>query len=254
MKKAKRAVKTDYSRYIFSKKEIFINLAESAGLCWMINYLFYKSLWAYVFLLPVPFFFFQWKRRQKIQERKRVLHYQFKDALSSLCVAIQAGYSMENAVSACARDMEKLYGQKGDIVLEFHYMETQLKVSVPVEQLFTDLGVRSGIEDVENFAAIFASAKRTGGNLSGILQKTARMMGDKIDVKKEIQATLAAKKSEQMIMSAMPFVIILYMQLTSPGFLKVLYGNAFGAAAMSVCLGIYFLAYWMGQKIVNIEV
>ena len=45
------------------------------------------------------------------------------------------------------------------------------------------------------------------------------MLGDKIDVKKEIEATLAAKKSEQMIMSLMPVGIILYLQMTSPGFL-----------------------------------
>ena len=54
------------------------------------------------------------------------------------------------------------------------------------------------------------------------------MLGDKIDVKKEIEATLAAKKSEQMIMSLMPVGIILYLQMTSPGFLSVLYGNPFG--------------------------
>lgn len=254
MKKVIRTRKNDYSKYSFTKKEILLYLAESMALCWLINHLFYQSVWAYLFLLPVPFLFFQWKRKQKIAERKRVLHYQFKDALASLCVAVQAGYSMENAVSACARDMEKLYGQGEDIVIELHYMETQLKVSVPLEQLFTDLGTRSGIEDVENFAVIFASAKRTGGNLSSILQKTSHMMGDKIEVTKEIQATLASKKSEQMIMSAMPFVILGYMQITSPGFLQVLYGNTFGAAAMTVCLVIYFFAYWMGQKIVNIEV
>ena len=46
------------------------------------------------------------------------------------------------------------------------------------------------------------------------------MLGDKIDVKKEIEATLAAKKSEQMIMSLMPAGIIVYLQMTSPGFLK----------------------------------
>lgn len=80
------------------------------------------------------------------------------------------------------------------------------------------------------------------------------MLGDKIEVKKEIEATLAAKKSEQMIMSLMPAGIILYLQLTSPGFLQVLYGNAFGVCAMTACLGIYILSYWLGKKIVDIEV
>ena len=78
--------------------------------------------------------------------------------------------------------------------------------------------------------------------------------GDKIDVKKEIEATLAAKKSEQMIMSLMPVGIILYLQMTSPGFLSVLYGNPFGIAAMSICLVIYAAAYWLGRRIVDIEV
>ena len=87
-----------------------------------------------------------------------------------------------------------------------------------------------------------------------VIQKVARMLGDKIDVKKEIETTLAAKKSEQMIMSLMPAGIILYLQISSPGFLNVLYGNPFGICAMTVCLRIYGAAYWLGRKIVDIEV
>ena len=73
-------------------------------------------------------------------------------------------------------------------------------------------------------------------------------------IKTPIEATLAAKKSEQMIMSLMPVGIILYLQMTSPGFLSVLYGNPFGIAAMSICLVIYAAAYWLGRRIVDIEV
>ena len=117
-----------------------------------------------------------------------------------------------------------------------------------------DFGDRCQIEDVENFAEVFYTAKRTGGDMDKIIQKVARMLGDKIDVKKEIEATLAAKKSEQMIMSLMPAGIIFYLQLSSPGFLSVLYGNPFGICAMSICLGIYVFAYCLGMKIVDIEV
>lgn len=133
-------------------------------------------------------------------------------------------------------------------------MESQQKVSVPIENLFLNFGERCGIEDIENFAAVFSTAKRSGGDMDKIIQTSARMLGDKIDVKKEIETTLAAKKAEQMIMSLMPAGIILYLQFTSPGFLQVLYGNFFGVCAMTVCLGIYGLSYWMGQRIVDIEV
>ena len=52
-------------------------------------------------------------------------------------------------MAACSRDLERLYPKETDIVKEFHYIETQLRVSVPVEELLLSLGDRSGIEDVE---------------------------------------------------------------------------------------------------------
>ena len=194
------------------------------------------------------------RKKQLIRERKKTLNYQFKDALNSLSVAVQAGYSVENAVAACARDLERLYSVDSDILREFHYMESQLKISVPVEELFLSLGKRCQIEDVENFAAVFFAAKRTGGDMVKIIQTSARMLGDKIDVRREIESTLAAKKAEQLIMSFMPAGIIFYLKLTSPGFLNVLYGNLFGICAMTLCLGIYGTSYWLGCKIVDIEV
>lgn len=246
--------KKDYSIYHFGWKERVQILLQSIGLCAMGNYLFYESVWMWLGIIPILYLHVRWSRKQKIKEQKKQLNYQFRDALTAMNVAVQAGYSIENAVSACTRDLERLYEKETDIVKEFRYMEIQQKLSVPIEELFLDFGNRSQVEDIENFAAVFYTAKRTGGDLGKILQQTARMLGDKIDVKKEIEATLTAKKSEQMIMSLMPAGIIAYLKLTSPGFLEVLYGNVFGVCTMSICLVIYLGAYWMGKKIVDIEV
>ena len=235
-------------------KEFLKYLGQALALCIMADYLFYKNIWVLFLMLPVPVFYLKWQRKQLIRERRKKLNYQFKDALTSLSVAVHAGYSVESAVKACTRDLERLYGRGADVVEEFRYIESQQHVSVPLEELFLDFGERSQVEDIENFASVFYTAKRTGGDMNQVLQKVSRMLGDKIDVKKEIEATLAAKKSEQMIMSLMPAGIIVYLQMTSPGFLSVLYGNPFGIAAMSICLAIYAAAYWMGRKIVDIEV
>ncbi len=247
-------MKQDYGQYRYTKKELLKYSLQSIMLCAAADYLFYQNWWAMAAAVPITVFFLKWKKRQLIRERKKLLNYQFKDALNGLSVAVQAGYSAENAVSACTRDLERLYPEDSDIVREFRYIESQQKVSVPVEELFLNFGERCRIEDIENFAAVFSTAKRSGGDMDKIIQTSARMLGDKIDVKKEIEATLAAKKAEQMIMSMMPAGIILYLQLTSPGFLEVLYGNLFGICAMTACLGIYLLSWWMGRRIVDIEV
>lgn len=252
--KEKNYVKRDYEHYRFSAKELAIYIGQGAVLCFWVDYLFYRSLWFFPFMVPAVLFYLSWRKKQLIRKRKKELNYQFKDALTSLSVAVQAGYSAESAVTACVRDLERLYERGTDILEEFHYIESQQRISVPLEELFLDLGNRCQVEDIENFAAVFYTAKRTGGDMNKVIQKTARMLGDKIDVKKEIEATLGAKKSEQMVMSLMPAGIICYLHLTSPGFLSVLYGNPFGIAAMTVCLGIYGTAYWLGRKIVDIEV
>ena len=246
--------KTDYEQYHFSVKELVKYLGQAAALCMAADYLFYRNLWLLMSIIPVSAFYLKWQRNRMIRERRKRLNYQFKDALTSLSVAVQAGYSVESAVMSCVQDLERLYGRGADIVEEFRYIESQQHVSVPLEELFMDLGERSQVEDIENFASVFYTAKRTGGDMNRVIQKVARMLGDKIDVKKEIEATLAAKKSEQMIMSFMPAGIIVYLQMTSPGFLSVLYGNPFGIAAMSICLAVYGTSYWLGRKIVDIEV
>ena len=51
---------------------------------------------------------------------------------------------MEQGVMECRREMERLFGNGDDLVRELRYMESQMQVGVPVEQLFWNLGQRSG--------------------------------------------------------------------------------------------------------------
>ena len=48
-----------------------------------------------------------------------------------------------------------------------------------------------------------------------IIRNTANQIGDKIDVKREIDTVLAAKKYEFRVMAAIPYAIIGYMSLAS---------------------------------------
>ena len=243
-----------YDRYVFSTKEKIRYPLFYTCLFGLLDYLFYRR--ALLMVLAVPFVLFMMKRQRQelLEARKKRIGEEFRDALVAMNVAVQAGYSIENAVGAAARDLKQLYPKGADIVEEFAYMEHQLYLSVPAEELFLDFALRTEVEDIRNFATVFQTARRTGGDLSEMIGKVTRMLSDKIDVKKEIGAILAAKKYEQTIMSLMPAGIIAYMNLTSPGYLDILYGNPVGIAVMTVCLVIYVGAWWMGRRIVAIEV
>lgn len=106
---------------------------------------------------------------------------------------------MEQGVTECRREMERLFGNGDDLVRELRYMESQMQVGVPVEQLFWNLGQRSGVEEIRNFGDIFLIARRSGGNLGKILGNLAEVLGEKIRVTGEIQVAIAGKKLEQLI-------------------------------------------------------
>lgn len=246
--------KRDYSRCRMTVADRVKTLAAGACLCLVLDYLFYEDPFVLLFMCPLPFFFMKLQEKRMIKRRKRELNYQFKDALVSLSVAIRAGYSPENAVNACSKDLESIYPAGTDIVEEFHYMQSRIRVSVPADELFRDLGRRSRVEDIENFASVLSVCRRMGGDMSAVIQKCAGMVADKIDVHREIETSIASKKAEQNIMSIMPAGIIMYIKLACPGFLDKMYGNAFGVTAMTVCLIIYAAAFFLGRKIVDIEV
>ena len=116
------------------------------------------------------------------------------------------------------------------------------------KQCLTDTG------SIGNFASVFYAARKLGGNMSEVTMETAERIGERMDVEREIETSVAAKKYEQKIMSIMPGVILLYMQLTSPGFLDILYTTAFGAFVMTACLLVYAVSLFWGRQIVDIRV
>ncbi len=179
---------------------------------------------------------------------------QFKDALISISSALKAGYSVENAVSESLSEMRSLYGTDSLIFTELQKAVSAMSLGMTVENAFTELALRCGVDDIMLFASVLSIAKRSGGNLVEIINKTSGDISSKADIKREISVAVSSKRLEQRIMSFMPLCIILYIGLFSPDMIAPLYGNLIGIAIMTVCLGLYIFAFFISLRIMNIEV
>lgn len=243
----------DYDVYVYSKKEWLKFFSQGAAIGVCIGLLFYSNLGA-ILLGSYGFIFVQNKKKQRIKERKWLLNLQFKDGLSSVSAALNAGYSVENAFHQAVMDLQLMYPTDTLIVQEFEGMVRQMKMNMTVEDVLMDFSNRCGVEDIANFAEVFVTAKRTGGDIVNIIRRTCKTIGDKVEVKREILTMITGKKFETSIMCLIPFGIVLYLKLFSPGFLEPIYGNTFGAVFMTIMLIIYFFVYKLANKIMNIEV
>ncbi len=194
------------------------------------------------------------KKKELIEKRKNTLLYHFNDFLNALNIALGAGYSLENAIKSSLEDMKQLHGEKDVIVNELRIMVSGLKIKKPIEELFKDLGDRSDMDDIRLFSEMLITARKHGGSLVKVLSDTRKIINEKIETKHETEKILGSKAYEQKIMSIMPAAVIIYLRLTFDGFIEQLYGNVTGIIIMTGCLLVYIGAYYLGKRIVNIEV
>lgn len=219
-----------------------------------VAYLFYGAVWAALILSPYLFFYLKEWEQKEIYKKQIEFRKQFCSAIQAISVALGVGYSAENALKEALFDLQLMYPKEARIREEFCYMIRQMEMNLPLEQIFSEFAQRTGEEDVRTFATVFGMAKRSGGDLIEIIRSTVWQMGEKLEVKQEIETLMSAKKMEFQIMSMVPFLMIGYVRLAFPEFMSVLYGNMTGIIVMSICLGVYTLAYEWGKRMVEIEV
>lgn len=228
--------------------------SQSLGITAVTAWLYYRSGWALLILCPLGIGYYQSLKDECIERKKNEFLLQFKEMIQSMASTLGAGYSVENAMKETYKEMLLMYSKEDMISRELAIMVQQVHIQIPMEQILEEFSNRVRLEDIRSFSAVFGAAKRSGGDMIGIIRDSVHQIGDKIDVKREIDTLLAAKRYEFKVMSVIPYGIIAYMTLSFPEFMECLYGNVIGIGVMSICLGIYIIAYVFGVKLVKIEV
>ena len=180
---------------------------------------------------------------------RKTLEAQFGEAIRGVETALKAGYSVENAFVQCGKDMERQFGRASFIYEELEAIRRGLILNITLEEMLADLADRSGSEAISDFSKVFAIAKRFGGNMCEIISSAADTISLQIETTEEIRASLSGRRMELNIMRVMPFGILAYVGLTSPGYFDPLYGNLTGIALMTGLLCVYLAGFVIGEKI-----
>ena len=240
----------DYQYAEWELKEFLFTVIKSCICVCALAYFFYKRIMAVIPLAFIGVMFFRKKTNEKILKDKKILEEQFCEAIRSVQTALKAGYSVENAFIQSKADMEKQYGKESYIYKELEVIRCGLVINITLEELLSDLARRSGSEVISDFAKVFVIAKRFGGNMTEVISSSVRTVRLRIETREEIDASLSGRKMELSIMKIMPFGILTYVGLSSPGYFDPLYEGINGMVIMSVLLAIYLSAVYLGDKMI----
>lgn len=245
----------DYNVYQLSKKERFQFSALLFCAVLGASYVFYASF-APMILYPLAY-----RRAEKAYcnylagKRKNALLLQFRDLLYSLSASLATGRHMEEALEESEESLQDVYGKESDLLMEVKDMIRKMKETGDSElSVIEDFARRTALEDVEDFTEVFRACRETGGNLVAAVNKAATVIGEKINIEREIKTMVTQKKYEGRIITMMPVAIILFLQMMSPDYLAVMYTGVMGRLLMTLALAAIVIAYWMIERITDIEV
>lgn len=244
---------TDYHTYTPNRKEKVIWFLIGMVVSGAVLYIFYENLIVSLIagvvcgVLFVPI-----RTKQVIQKRKQKLTQQFRGLLDALSTSIGAGKNMFDAFIGAADDLAVQYSPEADIVTEVNIICIGLNNNIQIEDMLLNFAQRSGVEDISNFANVFATCYKKGGNIKDVIKNTASIIGDKIEIKMELETMVAGQKNEQNIMLVMPVFFVLIMKSMGGGLIDL--SSATGILSVTAALVIFVLAYFISGKITDIKI
>lgn len=234
--------------------ETGVLIIKSIVVTGVINYFFYKELWAFIPLCLIGITYYRVEKENLFLKKRGEAREQFKELMLLVSTGQKAGYSAENAFLSSYQDMKNLYGAESVVCKMLKILKTGRENNIEFSALWHQMGSQTGIAEIQEFASVYEISGKSSGNMASVMEKTADIIIRKLETEKEIEVILSARKLEQKIMNAMPFLIMLYISVTSPGYFSGLYHCLGGVVIMTVCLAIYAGAYMMSQKMIPIEI
>ncbi len=245
----------DYDIYRMDAKERLICILAAGAVLIAAGYVFYRSIVFSLLLLPMAFIYPRFSTKEIIRKRKEELNLQFREALYSVASSLSAGKSIETAFRDAQKELSIQYPDDETYILaELEQINRRIGMNETIEEALYDFAARSHLEDIMNFADVFIICKRTGGNLVQVVKNTADIISEKIDVRQEINILLTEKRLEHKVLNLMPVFIVLMLSTSAEEFMAPVFEEPLGRAAMTAALVLFTVAYFISEKIMNIEV
>ena len=248
-----RTILPDYSEYKLGRVEKGMCIMIGGGLFYGIGYLFYHQWIISLLFSCAGLFIPRFWRKHMLERRRASMSLHFKQALYSLSSSLSAGRSVENGFREAIQDLRMLDPEaENDLIRELNIICARMEYGEPIEEALQDFSRRANMEDITNFADVFTSCKRTGGDLVEVVRRTSSIISEKLDIQQEISVIIAQKRFESKAILVAPIMMIIFMNVTSPEYMQPMYSGIGYIISTFSLIGLGVCSIWI-SKIMDIK-
>lgn len=183
-------------------------------------------------------------RKNKYEER---FNNQLADICRLLANAARSGMTINQGIDLVARETPAPAGD------EFKRISNELKLGIPIENALRSVQKRNPSREFQLFVATILIQKKTGGNLSAILESMGHTLEDRKILNQTIKTMTAEQRYISFIVPLMPVILVLIMNGMIEGFIDPLWTGP-GIVILILFTIAIILSFFIIRKITNIRV
>jgi tight adherence protein B len=210
-------------------------------LAWLFAPMVLIDLAAGAGLSLLPYGILSFKRTRRISAFNAAL----AESIDMLARALRAGHSVVGAMEMLATNAQE------PAASEFGEIFKQQNLGLPLRDALMQLLDRVPSADLRVLVTAILVQKDTGGNLAEILDRTVFVIRERLRIQGEIQTQTAQGRLTGWILSSLPIVMLVLLNLVNPGYSQILLTDPFGRKLVYFSIGMLALGTFFIRRIVN---
>jgi tight adherence protein B len=211
------------------------------AITWLFAPMVLIDVGAGVVLGLLPYGILSFKCKKRISTFNAVL----PEAIDMLARALRAGHSVVGALEMLAENAQE------PAASEFGEVFKQLNLGLSIRDALLQLLDRVPSADLRVLVTAIMVQKDTGGNLVDILDRTVHVIRERLRIQGEIQIQTAQGRLTGWILSGLPVVMMVLLNLVNPGYSGILFHDPAGRKLIYLGLGMLVVGSVIIRRIVN---
>jgi len=189
----------------------------------------------------------RWILARLTKRRQKKFVDEFANAIDVIVRGVKSGLPLPECLGIIAREApEPIAGEFTDLV-------EQQRVGVPLGEAFERMMTRMPISEVRFFSIVIAIQQQAGGNLSEALGNLSGVLRDRKRLDAKVSALSAEAKASAAVLGALPFIVMILVYITSPGYISLLWGTMFGQFLLAVAGSLMTCGVLVMRKMINFK-
>ena len=144
------------------------------------------------------------------------------EAVRLLCIALDAGSSLVNALEYAARNCDE------PLATELSRVVWDLQAGQGFDEAMRRLRARTGGTEFSYLAVAMEIQHQSGGSLKEVLQSVSSMLQHDIELKQELDTKTAQARLSARVVACMPVALLLVLSLLTQGYLAAFFTSPLG--------------------------